>query len=79
MIPPIVNFVNRDQLQGLSMSKNFFIRVRVYSEPTLVWFDSGGIQNVMSQAMMENSNFQMSPTKRRIQVEADSPNSVSVH
>ena len=63
-----VNFADKDQVHGLSMSRHLLVRVWVYSDSTLGLFYSGAIPNVMSWKMVGRLHVRMMPTTRLIKV-----------
>ncbi len=64
----IVNFIGKDEVHGVSMSRHLLVRVEVYSESTMEFFDSGAIPNIMSHKMVKKLHLRMHPTNRSIKV-----------
>ncbi len=68
MSKAVVNFAGKDEVQGVSMSRNLLVRVQVYSESMMALFDPGAIPNVMSHKTVKKLHLRMQPTNRSIKV-----------
>ena len=61
-----MNFVWKDEVREVSLSRHLLLKVEVYPEPTMGLFDTGAIPNILPHDLVKKLRLRMKPNNRTI-------------